>query len=266
MTDLPAMPPEQRVHLPGGGWINLHEQPGEGPPILLLHGFTDCAHSYRLLLPFLVGRHVVVPDLRGHGASFRGPIRGFDDFCLDIEAVAREMGLTAPILVGHSMGSLVAVRLAARGILSTAALITLAGSLVPASAALKAVAQDIAALPHPLTVNHPFFDAWQACQRPVPDAFLSPLRSACAAMRPEDWISCLDLLQTTDFREMAQSVAVDSLVIGGSDDPLFPENHQATLSRFLPNSRGITLAGVGHNPHWEVPGLVAEKILGFLQG
>lgn len=261
MTDIADMPPARHIELPGGAWLNVHEQGGDGPPFLLLHGFTDCAQSYRLLVPHLAGRHLVIPDLRGHGASFRGPIHHLDDLCLDIEEMADRMQLCAPILVGHSMGSLVAVRLAVRGKLGPKALVILSGSLTPASVALEQMTRDIAALPHPLPTDHPFFGAWHACQRQIPDAFLAPLRSACAAMRPEDWAACLKILRTTDLRKSAQTISVESLVIGGAEDPIFPEKHQATISFFLPKQRRITLEKVGHNPHWEVPQFVGELVM-----
>ncbi|MEY4870904.1 MAG: hypothetical protein RLZZ563_234, partial [Pseudomonadota bacterium] len=102
MTDLIDMPPARQVVVPGGGWLTVHEQAGSGPTLVLLHGFTDHALSYRLLLPHLTGRHVVIPDLRGHGLSGRAPITSLDDFCRDFEAMAAELRLGTVTLVGHS--------------------------------------------------------------------------------------------------------------------------------------------------------------------
>jgi pimeloyl-ACP methyl ester carboxylesterase len=257
------MPPARRILLPGGGWLNIHEQSGIGPPILLLHGFTDCAHSYRLILPYLKGRHVVIPDLRGHGQSARTSISGFDDFCRDLEVMATELRLEQATVVGHSMGALIAVLLTARACLSVSSLVTLSGSLAPASAALAQVRAQFSALPHPLPIDHPFIDDWYACQRPVPEAFLQPLRRSCVDMRPEDWASCLGMLQVADLREAARQVGVSSLVIGGDADPLFPESHQIALASALPKAQRLNLTGVGHNPHWEVASDVANTLLKF---
>jgi pimeloyl-ACP methyl ester carboxylesterase len=263
VTNLVDMPPARRIFLPGGGWLNVHEQAGVGPPLLLLHGFTDCAHSYRLILPYLKGRHVVIPDLRGHGQSFRTAISGLDDFCSDLEAMATELSLEPATVVGHSMGALIAVHLTARGSLPVTTLITLSGSLAPASAALAKVTAQFAFLPHPLPMDHPFLDDWHACRHPVPEAFLQPLRRSCVDMRPEDWDSCLGILRTADLQEEAGRVAVASLVIGGDADPLFPESHQIALASALPNAHRQNLPGVGHNPHWEVAGDVANMLLQF---
>ncbi len=260
MTVLAEMPPVRRIALPGGGWLNVHEQLGRGPTILLLHGFTDCAQSYRLLLPFLAGRHLVIPDLRGHGRSFRAPIATFADFCTDLESMAAAMHLGEIILVGHSMSALLALQLSARGKLKVDGLVAISGSLAPDSPALHEVAAQFAALPDPLPVDHPFLDTWYACCCPVPEAFLAALRASCAVMRPEDWGACLKLLAEADLRAAAGRIDVTCLLIGGAADPLFPEAHQAALAEALPTAKRIALADVGHNPHWEVPEAVATAL------
>lgn len=259
------MPPARRIPLPGGGWLHVHEQAGIKPTLLLLHGFTDCAQSFRLLLPHLAGRHVVIPDLRGHGQSFRGSISSLDDFCTDIEAMADWLRVGPVTLVGHSMGALIALRLAARGRLPVATLVTLSGSLAPASPTLATVADQFAALPDPLPLDHPFLDEWYACRRPVPLAFLRPLRTGCAAMRREDWAACLALLQRVNLRSEARQLAVRTLVIGGADDHLFPESHQINLASTLPMAARVNLSRVGHNPHWEDAHEVASTLIRFEQ-
>src|SRR5687768_11055190 len=49
--------------------IHVREQAGEGPTIVLLHGFPDNHHLYDRLVPHLAGRHVVVFDFLGWGES-----------------------------------------------------------------------------------------------------------------------------------------------------------------------------------------------------
>jgi pimeloyl-ACP methyl ester carboxylesterase len=83
---------------------------GEGPLVLLLHGFGGAAWNFAELAPLLHGRRLVVPDLPGHGGSSPLPapsIAGFAD------AVAPLIDEPAGVL-GHSMGGVVALRLAER--------------------------------------------------------------------------------------------------------------------------------------------------------
>lgn len=261
MIRLAPMPPARQVPLPDGGWLNVHEQAGDGPALVLLHGFTDCAESYRLLLPHLAGRHLVIPDLRGHGASFRGPIGSLDRLAQDVEAVIAALRVERPVVTGHSMGALVAVALAARRRVDVAGLVTISGSLRPAGAALQVVAAEFAALCVPLAVSDPFLDGWYACSRPVPAAFTDRLRASCVAMRREDWLNCLAILQGADLLPDASGLAVRAVALSGSDDPIFAAAHQRQLEAALRPVRAVVFAGVGHNPHWEVPERVAEAMM-----
>jgi pimeloyl-ACP methyl ester carboxylesterase len=86
---------------------------GDGPPILLLHGLGGAASNWTLVAPELVrlGR-VVVPDLPGHGGSsaLPAPPETLDPFADRIAPLLEEPGL----VVGHSLGGVVALRLASR--------------------------------------------------------------------------------------------------------------------------------------------------------
>ncbi len=89
---------------------------GSGSAVLLLHGWMgDQADLAPLAAEFAADHHVILVDLRGHGASqpSAGPFT-LDDFADDAAAVATMLG-TGPVLaVGHSMGGAVALTLAGR--------------------------------------------------------------------------------------------------------------------------------------------------------
>jgi pimeloyl-ACP methyl ester carboxylesterase len=105
----------RRVALPTGVALEVAEQgPRGGNPLLLLHGATDSWLSFEPVLPHLdTDRHVVVPSQRGHGGSDK-PAQGYrtDDFVADLVALIEALALPPVIVVGHSMGSTHALRLA----------------------------------------------------------------------------------------------------------------------------------------------------------
>ncbi len=263
MNQLVAFPPARLISLRGGGWLNVHEQMGHGPTLVLLHGFTDCADSFRLIAPHLAGRHLVMPDLRGHGASFRADLMGLSELAGDIEDLAQALGLTETVLIGHSMGALVALILAG-GAMQPQGLILISGSLQPSGPALTRIASQFAALPQPLTADHPFLDEWYACAAPVPRQFLDRQRAACISVRSQDAASCLAALAAADLRSLAQGLYLPALAVSGEMDPIFSADHSAALRQNLRPQRELVLAQVGHNPHWEAPGQVADAILSFL--
>lgn len=79
----------------------------DAPPIVLLHGGHQSAHSWDLVSLSLARRfRVLALDQRGHGDSewSRDVTYTNNDMSLDAEAFIAAMGVTRPILIGHSMG------------------------------------------------------------------------------------------------------------------------------------------------------------------
>jgi pimeloyl-ACP methyl ester carboxylesterase len=100
---------EERLHERRGAQIRTFEG-GEGRPLLLVHGFGGAAWNFSELAPLLPGKRLIIPDLPGHGASSALPapsLTGFADVLAEI--------LDGPVdVLGHSLGGVVALRLAER--------------------------------------------------------------------------------------------------------------------------------------------------------
>ena len=68
--------------------IHYLEWPGDGPPILTLHGLASSGHWYRRLAPRLAPDYrIIAPDQRGHGSTTQAP-SGYDWQSLAEDAVA----------------------------------------------------------------------------------------------------------------------------------------------------------------------------------
>jgi len=104
-------------HLTRDGVKLAYEEVGSGsPPVVLVHGWT-CDHTYfSPQRDHFADRHRVVSvDLRGHGESggADGPFT-IATFADDVAWVCSELGVAKPVIVGHSMGGMTTVELAAR--------------------------------------------------------------------------------------------------------------------------------------------------------
>src|SRR5438874_313920 len=86
---------------------------GSGPDVALLHGFGGAASNWTLVAPPLAERcRVLVPELPGHGcsSSLPAPAETLDPYADRVASLLR--GPT--VLVGHSLGAVVALRIASR--------------------------------------------------------------------------------------------------------------------------------------------------------
>lgn len=89
---------------------------GQGPAVVLLHGFGDTGDMWEPLAVDLARNHtVVVPDLRGMGLSSH-PQSGYDKRtqAADIRSVLSKLGIDRAAVVGHDIGTMVAYAYAAR--------------------------------------------------------------------------------------------------------------------------------------------------------
>jgi pimeloyl-ACP methyl ester carboxylesterase len=89
---------------------------GSGPTLVLLHGWPQTGRAWRHVMPALARAHtVVVPDLRGTGASER-PEAGYDksNQARDVRGLLDALNLPRPaVVVGHDIGAMVAFSWAA---------------------------------------------------------------------------------------------------------------------------------------------------------
>ncbi|MCH8201172.1 MAG: alpha/beta hydrolase [Chloroflexi bacterium] len=94
--------------------INMHiAEAGEGPLVLLIHGFPELWYSWRHQLPALAeaGYHAVAPDVRGYGDTDKPP--KIEDYAMremvaDYLGVLEHFGEDKAVIVGHDWGSMMA--------------------------------------------------------------------------------------------------------------------------------------------------------------
>lgn len=237
----------------------------DGMPLFLLHGYTDSSRSWSLIEPHLAGYRLVMPDLPGHGLSTAMPLATLEAFADDIIRLADALGIKRFAVIGHSMGAMTALVLAARHGARVTALASLCGSLQPGLLAATTLGAEIRALADPIDPQSPFLREWHQCAQPVDADFMAWIAQEAASMPAAVWQALYAMIEAADLRQQAERIDAPVLLLAGDEDALFDEPHRAALRTAFPQAATEILAGHSHNPHWEAPARVADALLAFLK-
>jgi N-formylmaleamate deformylase len=87
----------------------------DGPPLVLVHGFSDNGLCWLSVARELETRYnIAMPDARGHGLSARLDFDAKGDMTTDLVGIIHALKLERPIVAGHSMGAMTAFQLGVR--------------------------------------------------------------------------------------------------------------------------------------------------------
>lgn len=233
--------------------------------VVLLHCWMSTGASWDPLIEHLSlrGLRLVIPDLRGAGAS--GPSRsrhGLERFARDVLAIAEAERLETFTLVGHSMGGLIAMRLAQeaserlRGLFLMCPVPPSGPDLSPS---LRHLFHTSAGDPEKLGA------ILDLCCLQLPAAERERLMALAVALDPaflrgsfEAWSRGLD--------DGLDRIRTPTVVLT-TDDPYFPAAlQQSEVVAQIPGARRCYLPGPGHFPLVERPQETAAIVESFLSG
>ena len=282
-----------------GGRVQLTEygDPDAAEVMVCLHGLGGSALNFGMVAPILAeGRRVLVPDLLGHGLSFAtAPDEPAVDSQLRMlnRLLARETERPV-ILVGHSMGGILAMMHALRMPQSVQSLVLLdppvpnvtpwgrdprlttkLGVLrLPGVAAL--VARQVAHMSPEQLVARQLADATPYADRISAVAVAATVKETRDARGNDGGSSAqraqfraiLDvvalLARPAQWRDQIAGITAPTLWLHGADDPLARVQAARALAASRPQWRFRTREGVGHLPHLEDPEWTAHSIAGWL--
>jgi pimeloyl-ACP methyl ester carboxylesterase len=237
------------------------------PTIVLLHGAGFDHTTWALHSRWFAhhGYGVLAPDLPGHGRSSGAPLQAIADMADWTAALLDAAGVAKAWLVGHSMGSLIALEAAARhpakvlalGLIGTAATMTVGPDLLKAAEANDHSAVDMVSiwglgfqaglggsLAPGLWMHSGAQRVLEQCR---PGVLFNDL-SACNAYQ--------------NALAAAAQVRVPATFILGERDLMTPAKAGKALASALPNSRTVVIPGAGHMMMVERP----DELLAALQG
>jgi pimeloyl-ACP methyl ester carboxylesterase len=237
------------------------------PTIVLLHG-AGLDHTTWALHSRWFAHHgygVLAPDLPGHGRSAGAPLPAIADMADWTAGLLDAAGVARARLVGHSMGSLIALETAARhpakvsalGLIGTAATMTVGPELLNAAEANDHGAVDMVSiwgLGYQAELGGSLAPglwmhggAQRVLEQGRPGVLFNDL-SACNAYR--------------NALAAAARITVPTTLVLGERDMMTPAKAGQALAAALPNSRTVVLRGAGHMMMAERPDELLAALIG----
>jgi pimeloyl-ACP methyl ester carboxylesterase len=244
---------EHSIELAGHRTRGL-ELEGDGPGIVLLHGWGDSADTWRPLLGELAvtGRRAIAVDLPGFGQASRlAPGAILPQLDAFAAALVLDWGEGEPVVVaGTSLGGAVALRLAELPDLPLAGVMPVAPAGLEMPGWFDAVERD------------PIIRRLLDIPLPVPGALVRSLVGD--VRRPTPAHPLLPELATAPFDLAA--VACPVLLVWGTRDRLVPNTGARVMLGELPETRVELIEGCGRRPQLEAAEELAELLIGFPHG
>jgi magnesium chelatase accessory protein len=251
---------------------------GHGPGLLLLHGTGASAHSWRALLPRLAQRFdVLAPDLPGHGFSALPPAHGatLPGMAAAVAALLRRMQLRPALIVGHSAGVAIALRLCLDGLAAPRAVLGFNPALKPWSGAGAPFFAPLARL----MASTPFVPALLAWHARSPAALArlidgtgSKLDAEGLALyarlvgNPGHVEGALAMMANWDlhalWRDLPALKVPLRIVVGSNDRAVPPAQAREVLARIRAPAPGglVEAPGLGHLAHEERPDWAVDQV------
>lgn len=265
---------EHRLTL-GGVRTRALELEGDGPPLVLLHGFADSADTWRRALDLLArrGRRALAVDLPGYGAADRltpdAPV--LDQYRTFARAAvghaSEEAGGAPVVLCGNSLGGAIALRAGEEPDLPLAAIVPVAPAgldmprwfgLIERDPFVRALLAAPVPLPE-LLVRTVVGEAYRALAFAAPRAVAAEvIASFTAHHSTRDAVAGVlangrRLLPELHDCFALADVRVPVLLVWGDRDRMVTHQGARRILDALPNTTYVLLDGVGHCPQVEDP-------------
>ena len=258
------------VALPTGVTLQYVERgKTSGEPVVFLRGVIDSWRSFESLLDGLLDTiHALAVTQRGHGGSSKPDAGyGYQHMAQDLFAFMDALGLPAAVIVGHSMGSLVAQRFAASHPDRVAGLVLMGAFRTCYNHPTLLAFWDSTLVSLSDPVDPAMVREFQisTLAHPVSAEFLDMVVTESLRVPARVWRDTFsEFLRTPDFSGELSSLAAPALIVWGERDAYALRPDQDALRKTIPSSRLITYPDGGHAFHWEHPDRFATDLVEFI--
>ena len=238
----------------------IHDYGGSGKTIVLLHGFLGSSTYWSRLAPLLIhaGYRVLAIDLLGFGKSPKPETAQYDyaEHIRFIDTALRQYGVNTPfILIGHSMGAVLAKRFALAYQSSVKRLILLHPPLYYSESEAKAVLRDTSMLYRFLLESRYRDVAWSIISR------AKVLKIASHTKRSREY-SLYNIIEKAEaLSDLIQLRTKTLLVIGLKDRPQYRSNIKRLA---VPDAISVEYRDLSHHSPLKNPKTVSSLVTEFI--
>jgi pimeloyl-ACP methyl ester carboxylesterase len=250
--------------------LDIHaEAQGEGPPIVFVHGLgatSNVWHAQRMALSH--SYRVIVYDRSGCGRSQKAPAGySIDAWTDEIAGLLDHLAIPSAVVVGHSLGSMIAQRFAGKHAGRTRALVLAGGEAELPAPARQVLTERVKAIeaqglggavgPWPEV-------SLAAVTREANPALTGLVREMFLANDPRAYaLQCL-ALRDGSVRGDHGNIRCPTLLLVGDQDLVTPLSWQRQIAAGIANSRIWTIPNTGHMTMLESPVVFNTVLLDFL--
>jgi pimeloyl-ACP methyl ester carboxylesterase len=266
--------------------VSVVEWSRRGLPCVLLHGFGDAACVWNSLAVRIMPEfRTVAMDFRGHGDSDWDPETRYDTetFAADLTKIVALLGFERMILIGHSLGAAVAIRVAADNAAQVAGLVIVDFGPELGESGIDEVLRSFIDTPRTFASADAYAE-WLSARRPLAESKeLRQLARCCLrqsaslswelksdpALASNSQISRLELSQGRyrypELWPALERIKCPTLVIRGVGSGILPHDVAARMvERTLSAGRLTTIGGAGHAVMMDNPSEFTSNIINFL--
>jgi pimeloyl-ACP methyl ester carboxylesterase len=239
------------------------------PIVAMIHGAGMDRTVWSLQARYLAhhGRAVLAIDLPGHGKSAGPCLTSIDAMADWVAALLDKLEIAQAALVGHSMGSLIALDLAGRRPDRVRALALLGvAERMPVHPDLQGAADRNEELAAELIADWGHGRRGQVGGHPAPGLWMAGSAIRLVDRAPDGALAA-DLAACNSYdkaRDRAAAVRCPALFILGAADRMTPPSKAKPLIETIAGARTVTLTGAGHMMMTEQPDAVTDALRGFI--
>jgi pimeloyl-ACP methyl ester carboxylesterase len=252
-------------------WRIKYRVLGNGPDVLLLHGWASSSRMWQRLMNDLAGRYrCIALDLPGFGESDK-PEGSWYSIAHYVEIVAqftRALELTNPVVFGHSMGGMITLAAAGEGAMPMSRMVAINPVVTGKTYWDLRLLSDSPLSTHAMSFGHWFWPIvsgdwvgpWLGAERS--DQYRR-MREEWQQSTPEALTGALRAVGRTDLTSALSRITTPALVLLGSRDLTAPNAEGKLAARRIPGAQ-LAVLPTGHLPTDDVPDATLAIIDKFL--